>query len=560
MVQLQTFREIYDKSGTGVDHETWRDVYCKSLIEEFERVGIYKDALTIYGENIKTRAAFVQVAEINRMILQDAMTGNPTEATKAAFGSPEVREFVSAAIAKLKEFVAAFRSNPSAFSKDLVENIARVEQLLEKYALSQLTQTSPPKSAETTRTSAKPQGTKEDSPKTLDQNDDPRRKSAGPVSGDVSSLGENNRLPEQSPKVGDSVIFTRNGKRETGDLKSIDAHTATIYPDLNPSKAIRVRLRDKDGNLLVTINEQLTGTPVASTPDARNRPEKPNKRSKDTGTAQPAEEELPSEPASGGRAEQGGREAPSPSSWKGKRVEFVQDGVTLKGTVAAFATVPKHGTFLSVKLDDGFKGAPTRGIYIDELTNSKGDQISGFREIGVAPEKGPETKAEKKIKPPAPAEAEAPPATEPKSEEPEFKTPILDGLLSSILDEIKGWVNTGTGGGARSMDRNWERGAIKRYLSSSSLMTTLIGGKQSGKTATAKVNIGKSTTFAEIIAAVEKLRPQGPVAKTTESQQVAPDVSPSVTDEVAAEQYSSNAEASASKQEKKTRLDLIIVM
>lgn len=280
---------------------------------------------------------------------------------------------------------------------------------------------------------------------------------------------------------------------------------------------------------------QLTGTPVASYPDARNRPEKPNKRSKDTGTAQPAEEELPSEPASGGRAEQGGREAPSPSSWKGKRVEFVQDGVTLKGTVAAFATVPKHGTFLSVKLDDGFKGAPTRGIYIDELTNSKGDQISGFREIGVAPEKGPETKAEKKIKPPAPAEAEAPPATEPKSEEPEFKIPTIDGLLSSILDEIKGWVNTGTGGGARSMDRNWERGAIKRYLSSSSLMTTLIDGKQSGKTATAKVNIGKATTFAEIIAAVEKLRSTEPVAKTTESQQVAPDVSPSVTDEVAAD-------------------------
>lgn len=288
LAQLQTFREIYENDKqAGPDYEVWRDQYCQGLIAEFQRVGIYKDALTVYGEDIHTREAYVQVAEINRMILQDAMTGNPTEATKAAFSSPAIREVVSAAIAKLKEFVKSFRANPTAFSKELVENIDRVEELLDQYD-----------------------------------------------------------IPE------------------------------------------------------------LTGTPVASTTDARNRPEKPNRSGKDTGNAQPTEAEGTSEPASSGGNQPGGLEAPVSPAWKGKTVEFVRNGERLRGIVAEARMTQKRGMFLSVKLDKpDAEGVPTRGVFTDEMKDTGGKPISGFKDLTL--EAAPKTSDTKPVeKPASPATSE----------------------------------------------------------------------------------------------------------------------------------------------------------
>lgn len=126
---------------------------------------------------------------------------------------------------------------------------------------------------------------------------------------------------------------------------------------------------------------QLTGTPVASSPNAGNRPEKQNRSGKNAGTPQPAEAKGDSQPASGSGAQPGGLETPVPSAWVGKRVAFIRAGEMLEGEVSFEGDTPR-GKLIRVKLDaEDSEGSPTRAIYLDEMVDATGERIGGFEDI-----------------------------------------------------------------------------------------------------------------------------------------------------------------------------------
>lgn len=77
---------------------------------------------------------------------------------------------------------------------------------------------------------------------------------------------------------------------------------------------------------------------------------------------------------------------------------------------------------------------------------------------------------------------------------------LIDGLNKKI-DE---WVGMGTVNGTKLMDKNWERGAVKRLVATE--FDTLMKGKTGGSWVGAKVAVSKAETFADLKAAVSKMR------------------------------------------------------
>lgn len=75
-------------------------------------------------------------------------------------------------------------------------------------------------------------------------------------------------------------------------------------------------------------------------------------------------------------------------------------------------------------------------------------------------------------------------------------------LVDRVQRKIGEWVANATNGGARAMDRNWERVAVKRFAQQN--IDPHLQGKQLGSRAAAKIAVAKSDSFAELSAAIEK--------------------------------------------------------
>lgn len=75
---------------------------------------------------------------------------------------------------------------------------------------------------------------------------------------------------------------------------------------------------------------------------------------------------------------------------------------------------------------------------------------------------------------------------------------FVNNIQAKIIDTVK-WA---TNNGARSMDPNWEHGAVKRFAAAH--INNHLSGKQFGNRAAAKIAVAKSKTFAELTAAIEK--------------------------------------------------------
>jgi hypothetical protein len=254
--QLQTFREIYLRQvkakETKLSFEKWREAYSKTLIQEFKsikfletnengdtvEVSLYEKAVDAYGVTLKAKGtpAWIQVSEINRMILQDMMTGNPTEATKAALGVKEIRDFINQALESLKAFVAEFRADSSNFSKDLIENMDRVEELLKQYGITNVTD----------QNQSRPRTPKADSAQPA-QSKPSVGTSITPAQGGDSSPSGNGGTQQASSngagsplQPGQRVEFEHKGIAGTGVVRLASKEAVSIYPDSNPGAAILV--------------------------------------------------------------------------------------------------------------------------------------------------------------------------------------------------------------------------------------------------------------------------------------------------------------------------------
>ena len=74
--------------------------------------------------------------------------------------------------------------------------------------------------------------------------------------------------------------------------------------------------------------------------------------------------------------------------------------------------------------------------------------------------------------------------------------------VDRVNGKIDEWVNHATNNGARPMDRNWERSAVKRFIDAE--IAPMLAGKQYGNRAAAKIAVGKSVTFDDLRAAIAK--------------------------------------------------------
>ena len=75
-------------------------------------------------------------------------------------------------------------------------------------------------------------------------------------------------------------------------------------------------------------------------------------------------------------------------------------------------------------------------------------------------------------------------------------------FVDSTKQKIAEWVAQATNNGARTMDRNWERAAVKRFVEAN--VKPMLDGKQTGSRAAAKIAVAKSETFADLESAIEK--------------------------------------------------------
>jgi hypothetical protein len=74
--------------------------------------------------------------------------------------------------------------------------------------------------------------------------------------------------------------------------------------------------------------------------------------------------------------------------------------------------------------------------------------------------------------------------------------------VDRINKEIDQWVNNATNNGTRPLDKNWERGAVKRFIEAE--VAPVLAGKQYGNRAAAKIAVGKAVTFDDLRAAIAK--------------------------------------------------------
>lgn len=77
------------------------------------------------------------------------------------------------------------------------------------------------------------------------------------------------------------------------------------------------------------------------------------------------------------------------------------------------------------------------------------------------------------------------------------------GFVAKIKADIAKAVAFATDDGKCTMDRNWEREAVQSFVERE--IAPRLAGKQCGNRAVTKIAVAKSTTFAELSAAIEKL-------------------------------------------------------
>lgn len=92
-------------------------------------------------------------------------------------------------------------------------------------------------------------------------------------------------------------------------------------------------------------------------------------------------------------------------------------------------------------------------------------------------------------------------------------------FVDSIHAKIDKWIDIGTNRLSRPMDKNWERGALKRFVDQE--LNARFAGKQVGRWAAAKIAVGKAQSFEELKAAVAKvLDPLQRVSEEVAGQEV----------------------------------------